>query len=134
VDNRTELAAGFLTRLKSILPPPDILTQPEDCWAYGYENSRRHSLPQAVAFPSSHEQVVRIVDACNQYRVPLTARGRGTNTVGATVPVKGGLIVSLERMKKVIEFSPENHYLIVEPGLTYQEVQAIAGSSIRTGY
>lgn len=128
MDNRTELAPGFLSRLKSILPPQDVLTQPEDCWAYGYDNSRRHSLPQAVAFPSSHEQVVRIVDACNQYRMPLTVRGRGTNTVGATVPVKGGLILSLERMKKVIEFSPENRYLIVEPGLTNQEVQAIAGS------
>lgn len=128
MDNRTELAAGFLSRLKSILPLQDILTQPEDCWAYGYDNSRRHSLPQAVAFPSSHEQVVRIVDVCNQYRTPLTARGRGTNTVGAAVPVKGGLILSLERMKKVIEFSPENRYLIVEPGLTNQEVQAIAGS------
>lgn len=134
MDSRTELAAGFLSRLKSTLPPQDILTQPEDCWAYGYDNSRCHSLPQAAAFPSSHEQVVRIVDACNQYRVPLTARGRGSNTVGATVPVKVGLIVLLDRMKKVIEFSPENRYLIVEPGLTNLEVQAIAGSSIRTGY
>lgn len=124
----SELAVGFLARLKSILPPQGIMTQPEDCWAYGYDNSRRQSLPQAVAFPSSHEQVVQIVDACNQHRVPLTARGRGTNTIGATIPIRGGVVLSLERMKKVIEFSPENRFLIAEPGLTNQEIQTLAGS------
>ena len=128
MDNPPDLAAGFLSRLKSILPPDAVLTRPEDCWAYGYDNSRRQSLPQAVAFPSDHEQVVHIINACNQYRVPLTARGRGTNTVGATVPIRGGLVVSLERMKKVLEFSPENRYLIAEPGLTNQEIQSLAGS------
>jgi len=122
------LAAGFLSRLRAILPPEAVLTHPEDCWAYGYDNSRRQSLPQAVAFPTCHEQVVHIVNACNQFRIPLTARGRGTNTVGATVPLQGGVVLALERMKKVLEFSPENRYLIVEPGLTNAEVQAIAGS------
>ncbi|MEC4748982.1 FAD-linked oxidase C-terminal domain-containing protein [Methylomicrobium sp. Wu6] len=126
--NRPKLAAGFLSGLRSILPPMAILTDPEDCWAYGYDNSRRHSLPQAVAFPTSHEQVVQIVNACNQHQTPLTARGRGTNTVGATVPLQGGLVVSLERMQKIIEFSPENRLLIVEPGLTNQEIQTLAGS------
>ena len=127
IDHST-LPANFLSRLKAILPEPDLLTAPEDCWTYGYDNSRRHAAPLAVAFPSSHEHVVRIVDACNRYRIPLTARGRGTNTIGATVPAQGGLVLSLERMKNVIEFSPENRYLIAEPGLTNQEIQDIAGS------
>lgn len=102
-----------------------MLTTPEDCWVYGYDNSRRHVLPQAVAFPTTHEQVVAIVNACNRFNIPLTTRGRGTGTTGATVPLKGGLVVSLERMNKLVEFSPDNRYIRVEPGMTNQQVQDI---------
>jgi D-lactate dehydrogenase (quinone) len=119
------LDADFLKLLGGFFAAGDILTAPEDCWAYGYDNSRRHALPQAVVFPTTHEQVVSIVTACNRFQVALTARGRGTGTTGATVPVKGGLIVSLERMNKLIEFSPDNRYITVEPGMTNQQVQDI---------
>ncbi len=123
--NAPALPAGFLALLANFFTAEDILTASEDCWVYGYDNSRRHTLPQAVVFPVTHEQVVSIVTACNRFNVPLTARGRGTGTTGATVPVKGGLIVSLERMNKLIEFSPDNRYITVEPGMTNQQVQDI---------
>ncbi|HEY8035741.1 MAG TPA: FAD-linked oxidase C-terminal domain-containing protein [Methylobacter sp.] len=124
--NIAALPADFLHLLAKIFAPQDILTAPEDCWTYGYDNSRRHVLPQAVVFPTTHEQVVNVVKACNRFNVALTARGRGTGTTGATVPLKGGLIVSLERMNKLVEFSPDNRYIIVEPGMTNQQVQDIA--------
>jgi D-lactate dehydrogenase len=119
------LPADFLALLADFFAAEDILTAPEDCWVYGYDNSRRHILPQAVVFPVTHEQVVSVVVACNRFNVPLTVRGRGTGTTGATVPVKGGLVVSLERMNKLIEFSPDNRYITVEPGMTNQQVQDI---------
>ena len=119
------LPAGFLSLLSDIFVRDAILTAPEDCWTYGYDNSRRHVLPQAVVFPTTQRQVVNVVNACNQFKVALTARGRGTGTTGATVPLKGGLIMSLERMNKLIEFSPDNRYIIVEPGMTNQQVQSI---------
>ena len=55
--------------------------------AYGYDNSRRMALPQAVALPVSEDEVVALVRACRELRLPLTVRGRGTNTTGASVPV-----------------------------------------------
>lgn len=122
------LAHAFLSSLATCFPKRDILTAPEDCWAYGYDNSRRQVLPQAVVFPTTHEQVLHLVTACNQYAIPLTARGRGTGTTGATVPVKGGVIASLERMNKLINFSPDNRYIVVEPGMTNQQVQEITGA------
>jgi len=119
------LPRDFLALLAESFRDQDLLTAPEDCWTYGYDNSRRHFLPQAVVFPSTHEQVVSAVKACNQFNIALTTRGRGTGTTGATVPLKGGLVVSLERMNKVIEFSPDNRYITVEPGITNQQVQDI---------
>lgn len=122
---KPDLPSGFLALLASIFAPDELLTSPESCWVYGYDNSRRHSLPQAVVLPHSHDQVVSMVMACNQFKVPLTARGRGTGTTGASVPLRGGVVVSLERMDKVIEFAPDNRYIIVEPGMTNQQLQNI---------
>jgi D-lactate dehydrogenase len=117
------LPGPFLTRLKEIFPAGTLLTDPADCWVYGYDNSKRQVLPDAVAFPLSHAEALALVHLCNEYRIPLTARGRGTGTTGATVPLYGGVVASFERMNRVLEFSPDNRYIVVEPGLTNQALQ-----------
>ncbi|MCH8959501.1 MAG: FAD-binding protein [Proteobacteria bacterium] len=101
----------------------NVLTDPADRWSYGYDNSRKHNEPDAVAFAVSHDQVQRIVRACNQYRVPLVARGRGTGTTGGAIPLHAGLVLSLERMDRIIDVDPANRAMRVEPGVTNQAVQ-----------
>lgn len=117
------LPAPFLARLKEIFPAGSLFTEPADCWVYGYDNSKRQVLPEAVVFPTSHEQAAALVRACHGYKIPLTARGRGTGTTGATVPLFGGVVASFERMDRVLEFSPDNRYIVVEPGITNQAIQ-----------
>ncbi|BBA35288.1 oxidoreductase, FAD-binding [Methylocaldum marinum] len=117
------LSDAFLSRLAQIFPPGSLFTAPADCWTYGYDNSRRQSLPDAVVFPSNHVQTVELAHLCNEHRVALTARGRGTGTTGATVPLRGGVVASFERMNRIVEFSPGNRYIVVEPGLTNQALQ-----------
>ena len=117
------LSAEFLRRLQQSLPVQAVYSDPADCWAYGYDNSKRHALPEAVAFPTSHEEVLALVRLCNEFRVPLTPRGRGTGTTGAVVPLAGGLTMALERMNRIIELSPDNRFAVVEPGLTNQGLQ-----------
>ncbi|MGR8934777.1 MAG: FAD-binding oxidoreductase [Gammaproteobacteria bacterium] len=120
------LPETFLDALRTIFHGTALYTDPADCWVYGYDNSRRHALPQAVVFPTGHEHVVAAVQQCNHANIPLTVRGRGTGTTGASVPLRGGLVMSLEQMNRMIEFSPDNRYLRVEPGMTNQQVQNIA--------
>lgn len=117
----------FQTRLAAIAGTENVLSDPADCWPYGYDNSRRHALPQWVAFATTHEQVRDIVRLCNQHEVPLVARGRGTGTTGATVPLRGGLVLSLERMDRILRIDPSNRVMVVEPGVTNQQVQDAAG-------
>lgn len=117
------LPIEFLTELKNIFPSNDVLIESEECWTYGYDNSRRHALPQVVVFVTTHEQVLKTVQLCNEFHVAITTRGRGTGTTGAVVPLYGGLVLSLERMKQVLDFSPENRYIKVQTGITNQEVQ-----------
>ena len=95
-----------------------------ECLAYGYDNSRRQAQPDAVVFPHEHEQVVALMRACHAARVPVVARGRGTNTTGATVPIAGGVVVSFERMNRIGRIEADDRYAVVEPGVLNADLQS----------
>ena len=120
---------NFKMRLGEIFPTGRFLTDPADCWSYGYDNSQIHALPLAVVFPITHDEVLSLVQLCNEFGIYLTARGRGTGTTGATVPSDNAVVVSLERFNKIIDFSPKNRYIEVQPGMTNQAVQNVVGAS-----
>lgn len=122
------LPSSFLSALAALLPPNDLLTKADDCWVYGYDNSKRHANPEAVAFPREHEQVAALVSLCNEACIPITPRGRGTGTTGATVPTHGGLVICLERMNRILRIDPDNRLLIAQPGVTNLEVQQAAAA------
>ena len=120
------LPQAALHALQVQLGDEHILTEETERWSYGYDNSRRQSLPDAVVFPLTHEDVVAIVKICHEFCIPLVARGRGTGTTGATVPLSGGLVLSTERMNKVINIDPANRTMVVQPGVLNQTVQDLA--------
>ncbi|MCZ6559842.1 MAG: FAD-binding oxidoreductase, partial [Gammaproteobacteria bacterium] len=100
-----------------------ILTDPADCWAYGYDNSRGQGLPAAVALPESTDEVAAIMAACAEHRVPVGPRGRGTGTTGAAIPPPGGLALSLERMNRILRVDADNRVAVVEAGVINQDLQ-----------
>ncbi len=118
------LPATFIDQLREIFPSGAMALDAATRTAYGYDNSRRESLPDAVVFPSSHDDVVALVAACRAHRVPLTARGRGTNTTGATVPIAGGVVASFERMNRIVRIEPADRLAVVEPGVLNAELQS----------
>lgn len=115
-----------LATLAGIVGAKNLLHDPADCWPYGYDNSRQHCLPEAVVFPATHRHVVEIIKLCNSYKIALVARGRGTGTAGATVPLLGGLVLSFEHMDHIINIDPDNRVAVVEPGVTNQNLQDAA--------
>ena len=92
--------------------------------AYAYDNSRQLALPDAVALPTTIDQVQALVRACRSLRIPVVARGRGTNTTGAAVPVHGGVVVSFERMDRIIDIAPGDRCAVVQPGVVNGDLQA----------
>ncbi len=119
----TRLSAEAESRLKAVLPADRLLTEAADCWAYGYDNSRRQVCPQAVAFPESSEEVAALVRVCHDLKLPVVGRGRGSGTAGAAVPVEGGLVLSMERMDRIIEINPDDRLEVVEAGVTNGDLQ-----------
>ncbi|MCC6302432.1 MAG: FAD-binding protein [Gammaproteobacteria bacterium] len=123
------MSPEFISALAGVVGDGNVLRDPADCWPYGYDNSRRHHLPDAVAFATTHAQVCEILRLCNRADIPVVARGRGTGTTGATVPTRGGLVLSLERMNRILRVAPEDRLMVVEPGVTNQEVQQAAAGA-----
>ncbi len=113
----------LITALAKIFPSDRLYTDPVDCYAYAYDNSRNFHSPLAVVFPLTTDEVQAVIKLCNEYRTPVVPRGRGTGTAGGSVPEVGGVALSLERMNKIISVDPDNRMAIIEPGVLNQELQ-----------
>lgn len=120
------LSAATGQALRDLLPPERLLFDPADRLAYGYDNSRRVALPDAVALVENAEEIEALIQCCRAHALPLIARGRGTNTTGATVPIHGGLVLSLERMNRILRVSPGDRLIECEAGAINADVQAAA--------
>ena len=121
-----DLPAAFIEQLRIVSGQHHsrkILTDPADCWAYGYDNSRRRSLPAAVALPESTAEVAAIMGVCAEHRIAVCPRGRGTGTTGGAIPPQGGLALSLERMNRILSVDPANRVAVVEAGVINQDLQ-----------
>jgi len=121
-----DLSPQFVQALRSLVEERNVLTDPADSWVYGYDNSRKHTAPDAVVFATTHAEVAGIVRLCCEHSVPLTTRGRGTGTSGGSVPLCAGVVLSLERMNRITSVDTVNRALTAEPGVTNQAVQDAA--------
>ncbi len=80
--------------------------------------------PLAVVRPGSVDEVAAIVKAAAAARVPLTPRGSGTGLSGGCIPLDGGLVVSFERMNRILEIDTANHVAVVEPGVRLNQLDS----------
>ena len=116
------LADAVRADLIAALGEDRLRTDPQALDQYAADDGPRRCLPAAVAFPARHEEVVDLVRAANRHRVPLVARGGGSGNIGGAVPMSGGIVVSFECMRRVLELSPGERLIVVEAGVTTAEI------------
>ena len=117
------LPSTLLDFLHESLPSDAVSTGEAERHASAGDNSRHAQVPDAVVFPTTHDQVEALVRACREHRVPITARGGGTSSTGASVPVAGGLVANFMRMYRILRIDPDNRLAVVEPGVTNEALQ-----------
>src|SRR5512138_2905816 len=93
---------------------------------YASDETPRHVEPDAVLFPSSHDDVAALARVAFEHRVALTPRGAGSGNVGGALPAPGSVVVSFECMRRVLEFDPANRLIVVESGVVTEEIDRIA--------
>ena len=107
-----------LRRLREIVGADGLLSQREELLVYecdGYTIEKQ--VPDVVVFPTTTDQIVRIIKLCNELQIPFIPRGAGTSLAGGSLPVGGGVMITLTRMKQILEVNLRDRFAIVEPGL-----------------
>jgi glycolate oxidase len=112
------IAADLLRRFRKIVGDDGLLCNPDELLVYecdGYVVEKK--APDVVVLPTSTEQVAAIVRACNEFDVPFVPRGAGTSLAGGCLPVGGGVMIALTRMRQILDVNLRDGYAVVEPGV-----------------
>lgn len=104
-----------LIELKKILEPDDLLTGPDNLDDYSSDSTKMKYLPDAAAFPSCDEQISEIFRLANKYGFPVIPRGGGSGKSGGALPVRGGLVLAMDRFSRILEIDLKNLIAKVEP-------------------
>jgi glycolate oxidase len=107
----------IVDELRQLLPAEQVLWRDYDLMLYEYDGSIDKHRPLAVAFPLSTNEVSLVVRLCHRMGVPYTARGAGTGLSGGAIPARGGVLINMSRMNRILEIDVANMRAIVEPGV-----------------
>jgi glycolate oxidase len=107
----------IVDELRQALPSEQVLWRDYDLMLYEYDGSIDKHRPLAVVFPLSTDEVSLVVRLCHRLSVPYTARGAGTGLSGGAIPARGGVLINLSRMNRILEIDVPNMRAIVEPGV-----------------
>jgi len=117
------LPSDFLDALRSIVGADHVRTDEATREAYGADALKRGHPADAVVSPDGADQVSAVVRLCGTRRVPVVPRGGGTGYTGGAVPTHGGVVLSLERMNRILEIDEKNLVVVVEPNVITGTIQ-----------
>ena len=112
--------------LEKFLPEDSILSSLEECYVYSQDgtNTRKsEKTPDVVIFPETIEEVQQVVKFANIHEIPVTARGAGTNLIGACLPDSGGIVMNFSKMNKIKRINKTDMTAIVQPGVVVGDLQ-----------
>ena len=114
---------SLLKELTRIVGRDNILADLKDLIAYSYDATMRQELPDVIVFPRSTAEVSAVMKLAHREKIPVVPRGAGTNLSGGTIPVKGGIIVEVSRMNRILEINTADRRAVVEPGVVNLDLQ-----------
>lgn len=118
------LPVSFVEEMRQIVGAGRVHDDPAALDAYGQDALARVHPPDLVVIPGTTLEVSAIAEACSARRVPLTVRGGGTGYTGGSVPLHGGVVVSMERFDRILEIDQDNLLAVVQPNVITGVFQA----------
>ena len=110
--------------LAQILGPDGYSDSLIDMVSYSYDASSHSHRPQAAIWPKNTEQVSQVLQLANRHGFPVIPRGAGTSISGGAVPIKGGVVMDLCRMNRIIDIRIGDRLAVVQPGVVYNKLQS----------
>ena len=109
--------------LRRILGSEHVAVDEERRLSYGTDALKKGRAADVVAFPGNTADVAAIVRSCAARGVPIVPRGGGTGYTGGSVPIRGGVVLSLERMNRILEIDEASLVAVVEPNVITGDLQ-----------
>ena len=129
MSNYNSVTPEFIDELKTLLGEGYVKTDAATLDRYKTDeeaDERCFHLPDVVVLPADAEQIAGVVKLCNRYLIPLTVRGGGTGIVDGAIADKGGVVLLMERLNKIIELNKEGLYMVAQAGVRTLDIQAAA--------
>jgi len=119
----------IIAELKEIVGEHNVILEQEKLEVYAHDEVPEvewHRMPEVAIKPENAEQISQVMKLANRENIPITPRGAGTGLSTGAVALSGGIILSVEKMNKILELDKENMFMVVEPGVTTGEIQKLA--------
>jgi glycolate oxidase len=112
-----------IAQIGDLFPDIPFTTAPEDLICYGFDASGIEVCPSAIVWPQNTDDVIKVMRYAYEHEIPVVPRGAGTGMTAGAIPSKGSIVLSLEKMKKIIEVDGQNLNVLCEPGVINGKLQ-----------
>ena len=132
MSNYNPVTPAFIDKLRDIVGAEFVFTDAETLDKYKTDeetDERCFHLPDVVIAPANAEEIAAVMKLCNECLIPVTVRGGGSGIVDGAIADKGGLIILMERLNKIIELNKEGMYLIAQAGVRTVDIQKVANEA-----
>ena len=119
-----KITSEIATSLRAIVGAENFISDEENLHHYSHDETEDlRYLPEVVLKPANTEEISNILKVCSVHNIPVTPRAAGTGLSGGALPVYGGVLLSIERLNKILEIDERNLQVTVEPGVITQVLQ-----------
>ncbi|MCM3024746.1 glycolate oxidase subunit GlcD [Heyndrickxia ginsengihumi] len=117
------ISKEFKEQLKAIVGTDNVDDSNSGRTVYSYDATPKfQALPDIVVAPRNVDEVAAVVRLCNETKIPIVARGSGTNLCGDTCPLQGGVVLLFKHLNQILEIDKENLTITVQPGVITKEI------------
>ncbi len=115
----------IVAELTAMVGEDNISTKKSDMEDYSYDEMPlpQPHLPQVIVRPTNAGAIAKVLTLASEKRIPVTPRGAGTGLSGGCIPLYGGIVLSLERMNRILKIDRDNFVAVVEPGVTIADLR-----------
>ncbi|MCX5798620.1 MAG: FAD-binding protein, partial [Proteobacteria bacterium] len=113
----------FITKLKIFLKEEQVILDKENLSHYCYDATEMRFMPDVAVLPVNTEEVSKVMKLAYENDIPVTPQGGRTGLSGGALPVKGGVVLSLLRMNRILEIDGKNMQIVIEPGVIAADLQ-----------
>ncbi len=115
---------SIIRRLAEIAGPKAVFSDEDTLNIYSKDETIGLSYrPEVVVKPTTSKEILEVMRLSTLENIPITPRGKGTGLSGGAIPVYGGIVLSCERMEKIVDIDHDNLMLVTEPGIITGELQ-----------